>query len=665
MIIQPERPSFFYGCQYGRSTLPGVCRVKSVISFGILHFLFTFHCVLAQSPDWIWAKSISGYYPNQGGISNYAISTDKDNNIYTAGFFYGTIDFDPGQNEFNIQATGNWPEPDIFVSKLDSLGNFLWAKAMGGFGSDWAYSMMVDPQRGDVYITGAFSGTADFDPSGGSFSLTSNGLGDVFVVKLTGAGNLVWARSIGGSYHDGGFAIEFFSDRGSGICFTGYFRGTVDFDPGPDSFDLSSQGGADVFVAKWDTSGQFVWAKAIGGMTDDSPGDLEVDAVTGAIYTVGSFVSSIDLDPGSGVYIIDPIGTTDIFIDKLDEDGDFLWASSFGGEGGQTLNGKITIDSMQRDIYIGGSFTQVVDFDPGPDSFFIEPIGYSPGFVCRLNSDGHLIWVKAFQGYDWNGAFCWALSVDPLTGDVYTTGGFDMLVDFDPGPDTFYLSSSDYENWDVFVCKLDRDGNFVWAYATGGLNTDFGTAVTINKNRVPYITGLFLSAMLYFDPFELNGPTYWSSFIAVPEASPPPCAPIVTSVADSGAGSLREIIGCALTGDTILFQLPPASQITLTSGEIIVKKNLCMAGPGINTLTISGNNNSRIFNLLAGRNLTLEKLALKDATAVTSGGSILTNGNLTLDQVLLENNFQNAIPKALTLISPGNLTISGNVEIKQ
>ena len=111
------------------------------------------------------------------------------------GSFQGTADFDPGAGTFNLTSAGDY---DIFISKLDSSGNFVWAKSLGGTGYDVSYGIALD-SGGNVYTTGSFSGTVDFDPGAGTFNLTSAGTGDIFVSKLDSNGNFVWARSLGGT----------------------------------------------------------------------------------------------------------------------------------------------------------------------------------------------------------------------------------------------------------------------------------------------------------------------------------------------------------------------------------------------------------------------------------------------------------------------------------
>lgn len=141
---------------------------------------------------------------------------------------------------------------------------------------------------------------------------------------------------------------------------------------------------------------------------------------------------------------------------------------------------------------------------------------------------------------------------------------------------------------------------------------------------------------------------------------------IVSNTNDNGSGSLRDMIACAGSNETITFSLPPMSQITLTSGEININKNLTILGPGVNNLTISGNNATRIFHISSGKTLTLKDMSLKDGNAPSpNGGALFVEGNLNLENMLLDHNFENTnTPKALTIISPGGIVnMISNVEI--
>jgi hypothetical protein len=128
----------------------------------------------------VWAKGLGGTAADESN----SIAVDSSGNVYTTGFFNGIADFDPGAGEANLTSAGG---NDSFISKLDSSGNIVWAKRLGGTSSDSGRSIAVD-SSGNVYTTGNFQGTVDFDPGAGEANLTSFGSNDVFVLKLTPSG---------------------------------------------------------------------------------------------------------------------------------------------------------------------------------------------------------------------------------------------------------------------------------------------------------------------------------------------------------------------------------------------------------------------------------------------------------------------------------------------
>jgi ribosomal protein S11 len=261
---------------------------------------------LDASGNFLWARSMGG----TGSDRAWGIAVDASGSVYTTGYFRNTADFDPGAGVFNLTSAGS---TGVFVQKLDTDGNFLWVKQMGGTSSDYGYAIAVDAS-GNVYTTGSFRDTVDFDPGSGVSNLTSAGDNDVFVSKLDASGNFLWARSMGGTGSDRAWGIAV--DASGSVYTTGYFRNTADFDPGAEVSNLTSAGDNDVFVSKLDASGNFLWARSMGGTGSDRGGGIAVDA-SGIVYTTGWFSSTVDFDPGAGTVNLTSAGARDIFVQKL------------------------------------------------------------------------------------------------------------------------------------------------------------------------------------------------------------------------------------------------------------------------------------------------------------------------------------------------------------
>src|SRR6185295_16852286 len=170
-------------------------------------------CSFAQDFQWAYKDGGNGTDIGQG------ITVDASGNIYVTGNFQGTVDFDPGVAVSNLTATGG---DDIFISKSDAAGNFIWAKKIGGFGLDHSFEIVVDGS-GNVYTVGDFEGTVDFDPGTGIFNLVSAGGQDAFISKLNSSGEFVWAKRMGASDDDEILSLAI-SESGN-IYSAGYFFG--------------------------------------------------------------------------------------------------------------------------------------------------------------------------------------------------------------------------------------------------------------------------------------------------------------------------------------------------------------------------------------------------------------------------------------------------------
>ncbi|MDO6596436.1 SBBP repeat-containing protein [Oceanihabitans sp. 2_MG-2023] len=445
-----------------------------------LHLFKTFKCILffliglhVTAQELEWAKQIGGNV-NQESLD---ITLDASGNIYTTGWFDGTVDFNPSGDVFNLSATGS---RDVFISKLDSSGNFIWAKRFGSFGYDQAYSIDVD-DSGNIYITGWFESTVDFDPGLGEFNITSNGGYDAFILKLDANGDFIWAKNIGGSSYDIGYSVV---GDANGVYLTGRFQGTADFDPNASVYNLTATGLIDVFTVKLSTAGDFEWATQYGTTNSNIGEAVEVDAF-GNVYTLARFKGTVDFDPSATEFNLTSFGADDIAIVKLNANGDFVWAKQMGGAGTEEPT-EMVIDA-NGNIYTTGYFSNVADFDPSAAQSMLTSQGSFDVFVSKLDANGDYVWAKQLGGTgsdDGKG-----LDVDNL-GNVYLSGIFNGTLDADPSANGFPLAS--YGDDDVYVVKLDANGDFVWATHFGGVGEDLGRAVVVNKTTFDvYVTGTF------------------------------------------------------------------------------------------------------------------------------------------------------------------------------
>ncbi|MGA1795220.1 MAG: hypothetical protein ACMUIL_05095, partial [bacterium] len=194
-------------------------------------------------------------------------------------------------------------------------GTYGWTKTMGGPGIDYASSGTVD-SIGNIYLTGCFYDTTDFDPDPNTVdSHTSAGLSDIFLTRINFDGTYGWTKTMGGAHRNMSNSVTV--DSSGSIYFAGFFYEHTDFDPDPNTTDHhSSAGSADIFLTKINSDGTYGWTKTMGGTGDDLVEFVTVDSI-GNIYLTGFFTGTVDLDPSAGTDRHTSAGASDIFLTKL------------------------------------------------------------------------------------------------------------------------------------------------------------------------------------------------------------------------------------------------------------------------------------------------------------------------------------------------------------
>jgi hypothetical protein len=440
-----------------------VC-IISVINSNFIH---------AQSFDWV--KGISS---SVGSVAGGSVTVDVAGNSYVTGNFYGTTTF----GSLQLTSFGN---SDIFVAKYDPAGTCLWVKQAGSSDADAGYSISLD-LNGNIYVTGYFSGTAAF----GSIQLTSVAGYDVFIAKYDAAGNCIWAKSAGSIYNDWGYTIAV--DASGNSYLTGRFNGSITFG----TINLTGFGSWYIFIAKYDTKGNCIWAQVAGGAGTDEGYGLALDA-KGRSYITGRFSGNATF----GTFLLSSYGGYDIFTAKYDTNGICLWAKKAGSiNADRGMN--ISVDANENS-YVTGWFKGTVTFD----TIQLPGIGNNDIFVAKYDTYGNCIWAKQMGGINDDAGN--AISVDQF-GNSFTTGLFQ-------GPGTFgTYQLSGFKNQDVFITHYDSKGNCIWAQQAGGLVNDYGNGITTDASGNCFVTGVFQDSATFGTIKLYGGGAFISKMINAP-----------------------------------------------------------------------------------------------------------------------------------------------------
>ena len=464
--------------------------MKKKILFLVL--LLFCNLLIAQSPNWLWAKSANGNKFDNG----WAVSSDLSGNVYVTGSFTSpTINF----GSFTLtNANGSGNFSDIFFVKYDFSGNVLWAKSVGSTYDDWGLAVKAD-NLGNVYLSGGFVndtiifGTDTLINNNSTFTSVPE---DIYIAKYDTAGNVLWAKSFGGDRNEQIVTIST-SDKGN-VFATGMFTSdSITFD----SFNLinaSSTSTPDFFIVKLDASGNVQWATSAGGINFDHGNSIAADAF-GNAYVTGSFCSPTITFGNITLTNMNNNGSyPDIFIVKYDNNGNILWAKSVGGNSGEDARGVAS--DVFGNLYITGNFASpTITFGSYILTNTVNSGHKYDIFIAKYDPSGNVLWAKSAGGTGVNDKGN-AISTD-ADGNIYVIGGFESpSLIFGSITITPPLNSTD----PMFVVKYDPTGIALCAnsLASGGgdwdgqkISTDpFGNTYVIGNFRNlanPFIVGSF------------------------------------------------------------------------------------------------------------------------------------------------------------------------------
>jgi hypothetical protein len=334
-----------------------------------------------------WVKQFGGAGAT---TSSYGLAVLPDGSaVYVTGSFSGTVDFDPGPGVTRRSSAGG---TDAYVEKLTADGSLSWVNSFGSTGDEIGYSIALAADGG-AYVVGSFTATVAF----GGTSLTSSGGIDAFVAKLTPTGTFNWARRMGGAADDRGEGVGVYqaTPGTDSVYITGSFAGTkrnqvADF--GTASIDgagaqtLTAHGTYnDAFVSKLSGAGNFLWTRQLGGTGGIGAYGLAVDAA-GGVYTTGQSGGTIDFDPGPAQFLL--TGPPNIFVSKLDDGGNFAWATLVGPAGASGgLGYALACDPVSRAVFVAARDPIVNSTSDGIVAKF-DQAGGGASAASNTNSQG-------------------------------------------------------------------------------------------------------------------------------------------------------------------------------------------------------------------------------------------------------------------------------------
>jgi hypothetical protein len=431
-------------------------------------FLLALHLsVRAQYLD--WAHSYRG--PGDQVIRD--IATDAAGNVYIVGDFTDSIDLDPTSNNNVVAAKGF---NDIFFAKADSNGVVQWIHTIGDINNELSKGIAID-QSGNVYICGAFTTLVDFDPGSGNTSLAYQGVADGFLAKYNNNGDFMWVRQQGGSTED--YTNGLACDNYGSIYITGFYTAGAHFDVATSNSNTMAIGGKDVFITKYDSAGNYIWGRSIGGNQNDEGVSIALDTA-GLPIIAGYFTNVGDLDPGTNNTYTVAVGGADIFIGKLDTAGNYLWSeTTFANTPSTDKPTSIHVVADDKIYFSGSAADQKMGL-----AYRLDDTAAMEKYVAYFN--------PAFPAN--TGCIIYDIAPD-ADGNFYVTGAFAGAIDFNNDTGSAQINLVTAQSSDIFLAKFDTSGTAVWT--NHAITTDEQTnfALSIDAHDNLYLAGTFKNSI--------------------------------------------------------------------------------------------------------------------------------------------------------------------------
>jgi hypothetical protein len=595
--------------------------------------------LFGQSPDYEWGMGFININSQYLGVE-----TDAMQNVITYSTYYLTEDLDPSAGTATITGAGSM---DFYFAKYDANRNFLWKRSFGAANNEIIEDVATDSDQ-NIYITGEFqNGMVDFNPAfPGTTVISASGTVkyDIFLAKYNPNGELIWIKTMPNPSTDEN-AMNLELDGSNNIYLSGFFTGTCDFDPSPATFNLTSMAGnKDIYVAKYDSNGNFNWAKQITGSTYFELSGMKIDHNNDLIVT-SLFLDNANYNPTGTGGSFTSMNHNPTAITKFSSAGNYLWTKILDGPNSDAyvdVNGLV-VDAANN-IYFAAYYEGTTDFDPSSNTVFVPALpGYGCGLFAKYDANGNYIFAKML-GAGGTGA----IDVD-AANNIYVAGGFYNTIDFDFSANIENRTSTGMS--DVFIAKYDQNVNLMYVFSTGGTANDVFTGLDVRGNNEIYLFGYTNNTNVDFDPSANSqsftheatsfGYSFWLKYNQ--------CTPSTGTFTHSACGAYTWIDGVTYTAsnNTATHTIPAGAAngcdsivtLNLTINQPVTgtfTHNACGAYTWINGVTYTASNNTATHTIPAGAangcdsivtlNLTINQPATGTFTHSACGSYTWING---------------------------------------
>ena len=443
----------------------------------------------AQTPTLSWLNAMGG----SGDDFITTMSVDPSGNVYIGGKFQGTVDFDPSVGGFaQHTAAGFGSTSDGFIAKYNSAGAFQWVVTFGNSTEDIVNNIKATSTG--VFVTGYFSNSADFDPlGGGDFQSTDSGSRDMFIARYLPDGTLHFVNTAGSFDTDAGRSVSV--DQNGDVFVAGVYYDQADFDPTNGDGTLYSWSGYDMFLAKYNDDGDYLWAVTLGSVGTDEA--TSVVAIGDDVWVGGYYGGDFYADPNDSEFTIGYLGATDGYFGKYNgENGSYIWGGTVRSASNQEAVNSLATDGTS--LFVAGGFIggATIVGTQGTTGNLVGK-GNEDGFIARFSlDDARFLWANVVGGTGKD----YVDAIAAESGQVYASGTFtSSSMDVDPSGTTWNLTAQG-GSFDAFLLKYNyANGAFVYGLSFGGLGSDESLVVTTGAGST-YYGGMFEGLSVDLDP---------------------------------------------------------------------------------------------------------------------------------------------------------------------